>query len=457
MTKIPSDFYWGNSSSSMQTEGAYNIDGKGPSVYDVRPAATNASDWHVAIDDYHRYEEDLDLLAAMNMNMYRIQISWSRVVPDGDGEFNEAGIAYYDRLVDAMIARGITPMICLYHFDMPLRLANEKNGFMSREVVAAFVRFAKRMIDHFSERVPYWITFNEHNLYFTDEVFNISGYSQGSMSLDEMYQIFHHTMLAHAEIDAYIHQNYPDVKIGGMLAYTPLYPKSANPRDIYATRKVDEFLNNNLNNAYINGSYSPEVLRFIEQHHIDSDFREGDQAIIAGQKADFISFSYYRSAVLSAETIPEGCAPNRYTDYSFEANAFTPKTDWDWSIDSLGFRNLITKLFNQYQVPVFPIENGIGLHEEWDGEHQIDDNQRITYHRDHIRAMKAAMNEDGATVLGYLGWGLIDIPSSHGDMEKRYGAVYVNRGNHDLRDLKRVPKKSFYWFQKQLASNGEEI
>ncbi|MES5891199.1 glycoside hydrolase family 1 protein [Lacticaseibacillus paracasei] len=457
MVNIPEGFFWGNSSSSMQTEGAYNVDGKGPSVYDERPSTATASDWHVAIDDYHRYEEDLDLLAAMHMNMYRIQISWSRVVPDGDGVFNEAGIAFYDRLIDAMIARGITPMVCLYHFDMPLALAKKENGFMSRHTVASFVRFAKRMIAHFADRVPYWLTFNEHNLYFTDEAFNISGYMHGDRSVNDIYQIFHHTMLAHAQIDDYIHRKYPQCQIGGMLAYTPIYPQTSKPNDIYAARQVDEFLNNNLNTAYTRGHYSPEVLRYVENNQIDADIQPQDAAVLAAQHADFIAFSYYRSAVLNADKIPADCPPNRYLNHSFENNRFVDQTEWGWSIDPLGFRNLMTKLYDQYETPVFPVENGIGLHERWDGENPINDQARIDFHRAHIRAMKAAMIEDGVPVIGYLGWGLIDIPSSHGDMEKRYGAVYVNRGNHDLRDLRRVPKKSFYWFQQQLATNGEDI
>ena len=195
--KMPKDFFWGNSVSSMQTEGAWNEDGKGLSVYDVRPATENTTDWHTAIDEYHRYDEDLDLMKEMNMNMYRIQISWSRVCPEGDGDFNPKGIEFYDKLVNAMLDRGIEPMICLYHFDMPLHLAKEYNGFMSRHVVDAFVRFGKKMIDHFSDRVKYWIVFNEHNLYFQDEVFNISGYEKGDKTLDDMYTIFHHTMISH--------------------------------------------------------------------------------------------------------------------------------------------------------------------------------------------------------------------------------------------------------------------
>lgn len=457
MRKMPQGFFWGNSVSSMQTEGAWNIDGKSKSVYDVRPATENTTDWHDAIDEYHRYEEDLDLMKDMNMNMYRIQISWSRVVKDGDGELNQAGLDYYDRLIDAMLVRGIQPMVCLYHFDMPLKLARLYNGFMSRHVMDAFVRYGKAMIKHFADRVKYWIVFNEHNLYFTNEVFNISGYEKGDKTLNDMYTIFHHTMLAFAQISTYAHDNYPDIQFGGMIAYTPATPATSKPIDVYCARKSNEFLNENLNKLYTTGKYSTEVMAYIQNHGIDYDLQDGDQEILNKIHVDFLAFSYYRSANLNADKIPSGTAPNCYLDYGFENNRFLPKSDWDWDIDPLGFRNIITHTYDAYQLPVFPIENGIGCREQWDGKHMIEDDVRIAYHHDHIKAMKDAMFEDGAKVLGYLGWGLIDIPSSHADINKRYGAVYVNRTNHDLKDMKRVPKKSFYWFKKVLEKNGDEL
>ncbi|WP_201330373.1 glycoside hydrolase family 1 protein [Lactobacillus nasalidis] len=454
---MPKGFFWGNSVSSMQTEGAWNIDGKSLSVYDLRPATEKTADWHDAIDEYHRYEEDLDLLKAMNMNMYRIQISWSRVIKDGDGEINPAGLAYYDRLVDGMRQRGIEPMICLYHFDMPAKLAREENGFMSRKVVDDFVSYGEKMLDHFAGRVKYWIVFNEHNLYFTDEAFNIAGYDHGDQSIGDMYQIFHHTMLAHARLSKYAHGKYPDLKFGGMIAYTPVYPATSKPVDVYLARKSNEFLNENLNKLYTTGKYSTEVLAWIKNHGIQADFQAGDADILAGIHTDFLAFSYYRSTTLNADKVPAGEAPNRYLNWGFEHNRFLEESDFGWDIDPLGFRNIITHTYNAYGLPVFPIENGIGCLEKWDGEHEIADDRRIAYHRSHIQAMEDAIFEDGAEVLGYLGWGLIDIPSSHADMEKRYGAVYVNRGNPDLRDMKRVPKKSFYWFKKVFASNGEDL
>jgi 6-phospho-beta-glucosidase len=198
-------------------------------------------------------------------------------------------------------------------------------------------------------------------------------------------------------------------------------------------------------------------LYYVEETGIDYDLQPGDMAIIAKMKADFLAFSYYRSAVVNGDKVPADAVPNRYFNYTFEANRFLDASPWGWTIDPLGFRNLITKLYDQYQIPVFPIENGIGLRETWDGQHMIEDDQRIKYHREHIKAMKDAILIDGAQVLGYLGWGLIDIPSSHADIEKRYGVVYVNRSTHDLKDLKRVPKKSYYWLQGVLAKNGDEL
>ncbi|WP_056991664.1 glycoside hydrolase family 1 protein [Liquorilactobacillus mali] len=455
--KLPMNFFWGNSVSSMQTEGAWNIGGKGKSVYDVRKATNNASDWKVAIDEYHRYEEDLDLMKEMHFNMYRIQISWSRCNPTGDGEFSEEGFTFYDKLIDAMLARKITPMICLYHFDMPLNLAKKENGFLSRNTQHAFVRFAKKVIDRFADRVKYWITFNEHNLYFQEEVFNISGYLKGEKTVPEMYQIFHHTMVAHAEIDEYLHNNYPKLLLGGMLAYEEVYPATSKPNDVFAARKIQEFMNNNLCDAFTNGHYSNEVMHFIETHKIDSDFLPEDMEVISKMHADFLAFSYYRTDVINADKIPKGTPPNNYLKFGGELNRFLETNEWNWTIDPLGFRNVITKIYNRYRLPVFPIENGIGLREHWDGINQIEDNVRIKYHQDHIKALKDSIFIDGAKVLGYLGWGLIDIPSSHGDMEKRYGAVYVDRTNYDLKKLKRVPKKSFYWFKTILEKNGDEL
>ena len=451
-------FYWGNSVSSMQTEGGWNEDGKSLSVYDIIEPGEDRSDWHFANDNYHHYEEDMDLMQDLGMNMYRFQVSWSRCVQDGTGAFNEAGFAYYDRFIDALLARGIAPMICLYHFDMPLYLAETYNGFLAKETTRYFIRFAAEVIRRFHHKVKWWITFNEQNLYSQPRTaFRIAGYRHGEKTTEELYRIIHNVMYAHCAVCTELHRVSPDAKIGGMLAYSEIYPLTCRPEDILAARKWDEFINADLLETFSRGQRSREVQRFIERSGIDTGETEEELQVIRDHREDFIAFSYYASGALSAEHIPAGTPVNDYAEYGFCTNPYIPATEWGWQIDPCGFRNVLNKIGQRYHMPVFPIENGIGVRETWDGEHPIEDDYRIAYHRNHIRAMQAAINEDGADVIGYLGWGLIDILSSQGDMEKRYGVVYVNRTNHDLRDMRRVPKKSYEWLKRVIRSNGQEL
>lgn len=450
-------FYWGNSVSSMQTEGAWDEGGKGKSVYDIREASEFASDWKVATDSYHRYEEDFDYMKDLGMNMYRFQISWSRVNPTGDGEWNEEGIAFYDRFIDALIERGIEPMICLYHFDMPLHLAETYNGFLSKEVVQAFKRYGIEMVKRFGHKVKHWITFNEQNIFgMASEAFKISGYMQGEKTLEELYQLQHNTMMAHAYVANYIHEH-TDGQISGMLAYQEVYPATSHPTDVFAARQVDEFINNNFLEAFVYGRYSDSFWAILKERNLQLDITEEELEELRKLRSDYLTFSYYASHVVDHTKLPEGAAPNEYMDHGKVDNPHLEATEWNWQIDPLGFRNILNKLYARYHLPVFPIENGIGVIEEWDGTNPIQDDYRIAYHRDHIQAMKDAVEKDGVDVLGYLGWGLIDILSSQGDMRKRYGVVYVNRENHDLKDLARVPKKSYNWLQKVIQTNGEDM
>lgn len=449
-------FYWGNSVSSMQTEGGWNQGGKSLSVYDVRWATRDLSDWKVANDNYNNYEEDLDLLQELGANMYRFQISWSRVVVDGDGDLNEEGLAYYDRFIDALIERNIEPMVCLYHFDMPLHLAQEYSGFLSKHVKDAFVRYVRAVVDRFGQKVKYWITFNEQNIFQFDEGFNIGGYTASERSLQDLYRMSHNVMVCHAEASNYIHDT-TDGKVGGMVAFTDVYPATCDPADIEAVREYDEFVNYHVLDAFAQGRYSDAVLQYAKNRDIDLNVLDGEMEAIARQKSDYLAFSYYFSTTINASKIPEGTPPNYYLSYGKQDNPHLETSDFGWQIDPTGFRDVLNKLYQRYRIPVFPIENGIGMRETWDGEHQIQDDYRIAYHHSHIQAMFDAMDQDGVECLGYLGWGLIDILSSKGDMEKRYGVVYVNRGNHDLRDMKRVPKKSFEWLKGVFTSNGRHL
>lgn len=449
-------FLWGNSVSSMQTEGGWNEGGKGLSVYDIREAGEFCSDWHFANDNYHHYQEDFDLMKDLGMNCYRFQISWSRVCPMGDGDFNEEGIAYYDRFIDDLIARGIEPMICLYHFDMPLHLAQQYHGFLSKHTVDAFVRYGCEMINRFSHKVKYWITFNEQNLYHSEAAYVIAGAEDVPHTRDHLYQIAHHVMVSHARVANYLHAH-TDAKIGGMLAYSEVYPATCHPKDIMASRRIDEMMNYTLLDCFAHGHYSQAFMQELTRCQIDAQMTPEELADISQLKSDFLAFSYYASSTVSAKNITPETPVEDYAIIGKMENPYIGTTEWKWQIDPDGFRDVLNKVYQRYRLPVFPIENGIGVQEEWDGVHEIEDDYRIKYHRDHIQALKDAVSIDGVEVIGYLGWGLIDILSSQGDMRKRYGVVYVNRTNHDLRDMKRVPKKSYHWLKKVIASNGENL
>ncbi|BDR58008.1 glycoside hydrolase family 1 protein [Xylocopilactobacillus apicola] len=456
MSVLKPDFFWGNSTSSMQTEGAYNEGGKGQSVYDVREASENTSDWKVAIDEYHRYPEDIALMKDLGMNFYRFQISWSRVQPKGEGEFNPEGIKFYHDLIDELLANGIQPMICLYHFDMPLYQAENYNGFINKTVVEHFAAYGKKMIDEYGDQVKYWITFNEQNLYGYGEAFKCSGYLKGDQTVRDLYQIQHNVALAHALVTNYLHENYPDLLIGGMEAFQEVYPATPNPRDIEAVRKCKEFNDYNLLRIFVEGKYSDEVVAFMKEQHLSDILAPEDLAEIAKTRSDFISFSYYATTCIDNSKIPLGTIPNDFAVAGAAHNPYLETNEWNWQIDPTGFYGVLMDLYSRTHLPIFPIENGVGVREVWDGKNEINDSYRIEYHRSHLEALQNAVR-DGANVIGYLGWGLIDIPSSQGNVDKRYGVVYVNRTNHDLKDLARVPKASYHWLKKVIKSNGAEL
>lgn len=449
-------FLWGNSSSSMQTEGAWNLDGKGKSVYDVISAGPHRSDWKDGIDAYHRYQEDIDLMKEEGFNCYRFQISWSRVDPLGDGHFNPEGIAFYHKIVDALIKAGIEPYINLYHFDMPLKLAEKYNGFLSKQVVKAYCRYAYRMINEFKDQVHYWMTFNEQNFSFMDydHSFGISGCLDKTPDINKVYQIGHNMMVAHAKVVNYIHRH-TDNKVGGMVAYQEVYPYNCKPENVFVAKQINTFFNQNVINVFVDGRYLPSFWAYIKNHHISFNYTNSELNDIAKAKVDFIAFSYYQTETINVNNLDSKLYINDYLNKYQVKNPFLKRTDFDWEIDPVGFRNIISSLYNRYVVPIFPVENGIGQREELPNtpDRMIQDDYRIKYHKDHLSELTKAVKIDGAKVLGYLGWGLIDIPSSSGDVNKRYGTVFVNRTNYELKDMRRIPKKSFYWFQKMIKND----
>ncbi|CAH0346474.1 glycoside hydrolase family 1 protein [Bacillus sp. CECT 9360] len=447
---IPDGFLWGGAVTSFQTEGAWNEGGKGPSIVDARPVPEGFSDWTVAIDFYHRYKEDIALFKELGLNTYRTSISWSRIFPDGEGAANEEGLKFYDDLFDELLANGIQPVITLYHFDVPLALAEKYNGFASRKVVDLFDKYVRTVFERYGKKVKYWLTFNEQNLVLTHT--ELWGVTLPEIDQEALrYQVCHNAFIAHAKAVKALHELVPDGKMAGMVTYITTYPATCKPEDVLANMKAKELLNDLYFDVFSHGEYPTYVTSQLQKKGIMPVFEEGDAELLKEHTVDYLSISYYQSQTVKHEpedgqSIISGLTPNQY----LEAN------EWGWTIDPIGLRVALKDIYARYEKPIFITENGIGVREELNENNTVDDDYRIDYLKQHIEQMKLAM-EEGVEIFGYLTWGSTDILSSQGEMKKRYGFVFVNRDETDLKDLKRYKKKSFAWFQKVISSNGEEL
>lgn len=448
---VPEGFLWGGAVTSFQTEGAWNESGKGPSIVDARPVKEGQSDWKVAVDFYHRYKEDIALFKELGFNAYRTSISWSRIFPDGEGEVNEQGLQFYDDLFDEMLANGIQPVITLYHFDLPLALAEKYNGFASRKVVDLFDHYARTVFKRFGQKVKYWLTFNEQNLVLTNPEFwgvTIDG-AENEEAL--RYQVTHNAFMAHAKAVKALHELVPGGQMAGMVTYMATYPHTCKPEDAIANMKTKELLVDFYFDVFAYGEYPSYVTSNLERKGIMPVFEDGDAALLKANTVDYLSISYYQSQTVSAELMSgnnlfEGITPNP----NLAAN------DWGWAIDPIGLRVCLKDMYARYRLPIFITENGLGVREELNENNTVEDDYRIEYLREHIKQMKQAM-EEGVNVFGYLTWGSTDLISSGGQFEKRYGFIFVNRGETDLKDLKRYKKKSFDWYKRVIATNGDVL
>lgn len=471
---FPKKFLWGGAVAAHQLEGGWKDGGKGLSVADVMTVAEGDNDAtkerkitdsvledhyypnHEAIDFYHRYKEDIKLLAEMGFKAFRTSIAWTRIFPNGDDEQpNEEGLKFYDDLFDEMLKYEIEPVVTLCHFELPLNVVKKYGGFRDRRVVDMFVKFAVTCFNRYKDKVKYWITFNEINNQadvtreFT--AFTNSGvlYKEGENRLQTLYQVTHHEFVASAKAVIEGHKVNPDFQIGCMLAVTPRYAETCNPVNQIAQIKSMEENLYFYGDVHCRGHYPSYILKFWENNGISVHMEEGDLEILNNGKVDYLSFSYYQSGVVKFDETTK-----KYADTK---NSFVKANDWGWQIDPVGLRYSLNILAERYELPLFIVENGIGLHEPMTSE-QIQDDGRIKYFAEHIAEVKKAVDEDGVALMGYLPWGPIDIVSAGtGEMEKRYGFIYVDKDNYGNGTMERRPKKSFYWYKKVIESNGEDL
>ena len=473
---FPKGFLWGGAVAAHQLEGGWQEGGKGVSVADVMTAGRHGvpreiTDGvlpgknypnHEAIDFYHHYKEDLALLAEMGFKCFRTSIAWTRIFPNGDEtEPNEAGLKFYDDLFDEMLKYGIEPVVTLSHFEMPYHLVTEYGGWRSRKLVDFFVRFAVTCFKRYKNKVKFWMTFNEINnqrevnVPFT--AFTNSGilYGEDEDKYATLYQVAHHEFIASAKAVIEGHKINPDFKIGCMLAMGPVYPESCRPGDqIASLKEMDKSFF--FGDVQARGHYPSYIIKLWENKGYHINMEDGDLDLLQQGKVDYFAFSYYMSNVTtSVEENKQSLQGGFATGVK---NPYITESDWGWPIDPEGLRYMLNVLQERYELPLMIVENGIGLHETAPAEGEIQDDARIDYFRAHITEMKKAIDEDGVDLWGYCPWGPIDLVSAGtGEMEKRYGFIYVDKDNEGNSTLKRARKKTFHWYKKVIASNGEDL
>ena len=470
------DFLWGGAVAAHQLEGAYNVDGKGLSIVDVVTAGTREKKRritdgivsgeyypnHEAIDFYHHYKEDIKLFAEMGFKCFRTSIAWSRIFPNGDEtEPNEAGLQFYDKLFDECLKYGIQPVITLSHFEMPLYLVKKYGGWRSRRLIHFFVKFAEICFKRYKNKVKYWMTFNEinnqANFLNEESVYFNSGiqYAKEEKKEEVMYQAAHYELVASAQAVKVGHEINPDFVIGCMIAMCPIYPYSCKPEDILMAEKAMQ-KRYYFADVHVKGEYPCNILKYWERKQFHIDITEEDLSILKQGCVDYIGFSYYMSFAIDHKQ------NNPYYDYIEEEmlvkNPYVKASDWGWQIDPIGLRYSMNWFADRYCVPLFIVENGLGAYDKIEQDGTIADDYRIEYLREHIVQMKKAVEEDGIDLIGYTPWGCIDLVSAGtGEMDKRYGFIYVDKHNDQTGTLARSRKKSFYWYKKVIETNGENL
>ncbi|WP_154097704.1 glycoside hydrolase family 1 protein [Microbacterium testaceum] len=469
MTTIPfpDGFLWGGATAANQIEGAYDADGKGLSVQDVMPRGISGPRSEtptpdnlklVGIDHYHRYAEDIALFAEMGFGVYRFSIAWSRIFPKGDEtEPNEAGLAFYERILDELEKHGIEPLVTISHYETPLHLAEQYGGWTNRELIGFYERYARTLFERFGSRVKYWLTFNEINS-LLHAPFMSGGIPipEGGVPEQQLYQAMHHELVASARATRIAREVAPEAKVGCMVLSMPIYPLTPSPDDAVAVMEADH---GNLvyGDVHTRGAYPGYFLRTLREKGIELDITDQDRDDLTNT-VDFVSFSYYMSIAETADPAKkvagEGNIMGGVSNPTLEAS------EWGWQIDPVGLRLVLNQFWDRWQKPLFIVENGLGARDqlvEVDGEKTVVDDYRIAYLNDHLVQVGEAI-EDGVEVLGYTSWGCIDIVSaSTAQLSKRYGFIYVDRNDDGTGSLDRYRKKSFGWYADVIRSNGASL
>ena len=446
-----------------QCEGAYRADGKGLSIQDIMPRGIKGEPTReptvdnmklVAIDFYHRYKEDIAMFAEMGIQVFRLSIAWTRIFPNGDDEKpNEKGLQFYDDVFDECRKYGIEPMVTISHYETPLHLAKKYDGWRSRKMIEYYMKFCNVIFERYKDKVKYWLTFNEINSILHQPL--ISGgilTPKEKLTRQDLYQAIHHELVASAKAVKMAHEMMPQAKVGCMILAMPTYPLTSRPDDVLAAMKAEQ-KNYFFADVQVRGRYPKYLDTYLKKEGVSIQMEPGDEEALK-HTVDFISFSYYVSVCESADPMEKG-EGNLIGGLK---NPYLKSSEWGWQIDPVGLRIVLNQYYDRYQKPLFIVENGLGavdrLVKDEQGQWTVNDNERIEYMRRHLVEVGRAL-EDGVDIMGYTAWGCIDLVSaSTAEMRKRYGLIYVDRDDNGKGSLKRYRKKSFYWYQRVIHTNG---
>jgi len=477
--KFPEGFLWGGATAANQCEGAYNEGGKGLSTADILTSGSRTAPRritpvleegayypsHEAIDFYHRYKEDIKLFAEMGFKVFRMSIAWTRIFPNGDdAEPNEEGLKFYDNVFAELKKYNIEPLVTISHYEAPYNLTKKYNGWADRKVIDFYVKYCETIFKRYKDVVKYWLTFNEINALTMPFGTFIAGAIMpegngeltNSRSNNEQirYQALHHQLVASAKAVKLGHEINKNFKIGCMIAYMCTYPLTCKPEDVLLAQQKDNLSNFLCSDVQVRGAYPGFAKRYFKENNINIVMEEDDEKTLKEGCVDFYTFSYYMSNCISSDPNQEEIRGNLSMGLK---NPYLKASDWGWQIDPKGLRWALNNIYNRYQIPIMVVENGLGAVDTVEEDGSINDDYRIEYLREHIKEMKEAI-ADGVDLIGYTTWGCIDLVSaSTGEMEKRYGFIYVDKDNEGKGTLKRIPKKSFYWYKKVIETNGEEL
>ena len=476
---LSKDFLWGGATAANQCEGAWDRDGKGISVADIctggkfgqskriTPVLEAGTFYpsHEAIRHYDRFREDIALFAEMGFKCYRFSIAWTRIFPNGDeAEPNEAGLRHYEEVIDECLKYGIEPLITISHYEVPFGLTKKCNAWVSREMIDYFLNYCRAIFTRYKGKVKYWLTFNEINsasepmgALLNQGILNDLEHPTEFMKQPDIpqqrYQGLHHMLVASALAVKMAHEIDPNYRVGNMMIYSASYPLTFDPDDVLACQAYNRRYNYYCTDVQARGAYPAYAKRMLEGLGVKLEVQPEDAEILRNGTVDFITFSYYMSSCQTAKDMRGG----EGNILGGVPNPNLPASDWGWQIDPKGLRYALNDLYDRYGLPLMVVENGLGAKDEIEADGSINDDYRIDYLRQHIEQMKEAV-EDGVDLMGYTPWGCIDLVSaSTGEYAKRYGMIYVRRYDDGTGDFARLKKKSFYWYQKVIATNGEDL